>query len=1098
MASALWNFLSSIGLEDRAGTFAENGVDLDVVGDLTAEDLKELGLNLGERKRFLKAALAVKPGPSGMVLQPGPERRQLTVMFVDLVGSTSLSAGNDVEDYRAIMKSYQQCVTDVVQRHGGTVAKYMGDGVLAYFGYPSATEYSAEHAARCGLEIINEVKQLAPLPGLRLSCRVAAATGKVIVGDQIGEGDSHERQVVGDTPNLAARLQSLAEPDQMVVADGTYQLIRGLFNCQPIGSHTLKGFDEAVDCYAVVSERDVNSRFRATHELKSLAPLRGRNKELALLTRLWDRCLDGHLEVALIVADAGIGKSRLLAELEHQLLGQAHRTIEFSCQPQFRNTALRPLRNYTERLLGWSRTEDAAGQFAKLCDVLEKRQLAEKIAVFASILDIPPSGLYDPPSESPQLQRADFVRSLATLLSAPSNNLPLLIILEDLHWADATTLEVLELFLSSLRDIPAFFIATSRTTENMALAGSPSTAVVQLEGVPTEAAAEIVNYVAGGKLLPADLLNRILNQAEGNPLYVEELTKSLLESGLVREELGRLIASPSLNFSAIPTTLQDSLMARLDRVASAKELALTGSVIGREFDLDLISQVLGQSPELITAGLSVLEQAEIVFPVKGKSEKAWIFKHALIQEAAYDSLLKSRRRELHGLIAQSLEQLRPDEVASQPEIMAHHLGNAGEHRRAIEYGLAAGMQALSRSANNEAVAHGLACRDWTTKLKDPQERGQLELKVQAMLTPALMQSQGYTAPDVQESARRGLELLEVHGDRPEAFPNLWGLNLFHHVRSERKQARDLAERFVAIAERIGDGDQLVAGLPIVGHCSWIEGNLKEAEADLRRAIGLYDTTRHRNHGAHYGFDSLSYAKMALSQVLWMTGRAKDALKEANEALQHAQELKHTNTVGLALLYRIMLKQQMGLRDEVAREAAEALDYCGRMGVSTPTSYISMISNWANRDVEASRGVYEIHDMVGAQLGMTYYRSLGAEVCIETGDLESAQEILQSALNQARSMGEKYWLPQLLRLQANISVRTGKTDAGNHLMEAIDEARKSGASLLESLALIDLMNMNTDGNIPDFSERLATLLTTENVKLPVDAQHKLQNLTNLVH
>lgn len=1097
MSSAFRDFLSSVGLEDRLGVLTENGIDLDVVGDLTADDLKELGLNLGERKRFLKAALAASQGPEAADVQPGPERRQLTVMFVDLVGSTSLSAAHDVEDYRTVVQSYQQAVTDTVQRHNGTVAKYMGDGVLAYFGYPSATEHSAEHAARCGLDIIEQVKRLTPLAGVRLSCRVAAATGKVIVGDLIGEGGSQERQVVGDTPNLAGRLQSLAEPDQMVVAGATYQLVHGLFECRSLGSHSLKGFDEAIDVYAVVSEKQVESRFRATREVKTLAPLHGRDAELAALIEAWSNSLAGQLQATVIVADAGVGKSRLLAELESRVSDQPYHLVEFSCHPQLKNSALRPLRTYCERMIGWARTEEPATQFAKLAGALTDRSLGDKTDLFASILEIPPAGLYEPPPESPQLQRAAFAAALGAFVHASADGLPLFIILEDLHWADATTLEVLELFLQSLLDTPAFFVATSRPTETSALASSDLVSLLELDGIKTGAAAEIASDVAGGKRLPADLLDKILSQAEGNPLYVEELTKSLLESGLVREEMGQLVASPSLSVTQIPATLQDSLMARLDRVATSKELAQTGSVIGREFDLELIAEVLGQPPDLIAAGISVLEQAEIVFPVTGKTEKTWIFKHALIQEAAYDSLLKSRRRELHGLIAHAYEKIRPDLSSGHPEIMAHHLGNAGEHRRAIGFGLAAGMGALVRSANNEAVAHGLACQNWASQLGDAEERGQLELKVHAMLTPALMQSQGYTAPDAKESARRGLELLEIHGDRPEAFPNLWGLNLFHHVRSERKQARDLAERFVALAERIGDGDQLVVGLPIVGHCSWIEGSLGEAETDLRRAMDLYDVSLHRHHGAHYGFDSLSYAQMALSQVLWMTGRIDQAMTAMDDALAHARELKHTNTVGLALLYRIMLKQQMGLRDEVTRDAAEALDYCGRMGVSTPTSYISMIANWAKRDVDASRGVYEIHDMVGAQLGMTYYRSLGVDVCIETGDLERAREILKPAMEQARHRGERYWLPQLLRLQSKIVLASGDGDPTSPLREAAVEARTTGASLLEALALIDLLRLDASDR-QSIQSRLETLLETDRVQLPAYAQTALHALKSGVH
>lgn len=1089
MSSNLKDILTSINLEHLYSDFVSNGIDVDVLKDLTPEDLAELGLNMGERKRFAKAIRHIALPESDDGITTGPERRQLTVMFMDLVGSTALSASRDVEDFRTVVGAYQSCCAAVIEKNGGMIAKYMGDGILAYFGYPSATEHSAEHAARCGLEVIREVRNLNTVPGVQLSCRVAAATGLVIVGDLIGSGGAQERQVVGDTPNLAGRLQTLASPNQMVVAGSTYKLLKGLFDFKSLGAHDLKGFDEPVTCYAVVGEHEVESRFRATREGRSLTPLRGRDAELSALVEQWNKCRSGHLEIGLLVAEAGIGKSRLLAELVDQISGGPHEVIELACHPQFRNSALRPLRTFAENLFGWTRGDDTRVQFAKLKTHLEAQDMSSQVANFASTLGIPPDGLYTPPTEAPQVQRVALASGLARMLAKRAEAAPLLVLLEDLHWADATTLEVLDPLLAGLADAPVLFLATSRPEEDLALANDPRSSVQHLMGINSDAAEDLTRILAGGRRLSADLTSQILAQAEGNPLFLEELTKSLIESDAVRDDDGVIRVKERGVKSVIPATLQDSLMARLDRVTTAKELAQIGAVLGREFSLDLLAAVCNQPADEVVDRVAVLEDAELVFPIEGRADKSWIFKHALIQEAAYDSLLRSRRRELHGLIAQAYEAVRPDETVSQPEIMAHHLGEAGEHRRAVDFGLAAGMGALMRSANSDAVAHGRNCLGWTANIADTDDRGQLELKVQAILTPALMQSQGYTAPDVEESARRALELLELHGNRPEAFPNLWGLNMYHHVRSEREQARNVAERFIGLAEQVDDGSQLVAGLPLIGQCSWIEGNLAVAEVDLRRGIELYDADAHGMHGAMYGFDSFSYCQMTLSQVLWMTGRSTEAVAAAEAALSHARALKHTNTIGIALLYQIMLKQQNGLRAEVEDDAAEALRYCARMGVSTPTSYIGMIANWALGNVAASQEIYDVHKMVGAQLGMTYYRSLGAENAIDAGDLDVAREILDVALEQARNTGERYWLPQLLRLQARIETDPGTALAC--LTEAIEKARASGAFMLEALAIIDIISTHEGSGTSLLYSRLNDLVGHKGVELPEFAKARLE-------
>ena len=383
-------------------------------------------------------------------------------------------------------------------------------------------------------------------------------------------------------------------------------------------------------------------------------------------------------------------------------------------------------------------------------------------------------------------------------------------------------------------------------------------------------------------------------------------------------------------------------MARLDRLPAARELAQTGAAIGREFSLDMLSAVTSQPPAVIRDALADLHRAEIVFERRAEAETTFYFKHALIQEAAYDSLLRSRRRELHVKIAEAIETGTPDEARMHPELLAHHLSRAGEYRRAVDYGMAAGLTALTRSANAEAIGHTRACLDWLTNLPAGEERDQLELGVNALLTPALMVSRGYASAEVEASARRGLELLDALGERPEMFASLWGLKVFHHVRSERTQARAVAERFLALAERFEDAGQIVAGLTLLAQCAWIEGDLAEAERLVRRGIALYDPAVHGHHAYVYGFDLLSYSRITLSQVLWITGRSAEALAEAEAALAHARAINHANTIGMAMLYVMLVLQQRGEREAVEVLGRETAGFCERMGVTTPSSYAALV------------------------------------------------------------------------------------------------------------------------------------------------------------
>jgi tetratricopeptide (TPR) repeat protein len=704
------------------------------------------------------------------------------------------------------------------------------------------------------------------------------------------------------------------------------------------------------------------------------------------------------------------------------------------------------------------------------------------------MLKIPALGLYEVPVESPEHQRRSFFTAVATLILALRKGAPVLLCIEDLHWADPTTLEFVGSLLDQFTDRPALLVATTRPDAQLALAEDPRTRLVALDGLSVPAVQGIVARITSGLPVAKGVVELIWRQADGNPLFVEELTKTLLESRQLREEDGQLVLADSPTRIAIPATLQDSLMARLDLLASAKELAQIGATIGREFSLPLMAAVCPQPHEAIVAGLGVLEAAEIVFEQAGAGERTWHFKHALIQDAAYESLLRSRRRALHAQIAEAIATRTPEETSLHPEVIAHHLSRAGQYLRAVDFGVRAGMTALTRSANAEAIGHARACLDWLHHLPEGEERDRSELGVNAMLTPALMVARGYASAEVEASATRALQLIDSLGDRPEMFPIIYCLKQFHHVRSERSQARALAERLMALADRADDSSQQAAGLGLLAQCCWIEGNPARAELLLRRAIALYDVEKHRQYAYQYGFDFLTYSRITLSQVLWITGRSTEAVREAEAALAHAREINHANSVGMGLLYLMIVRQQRSERAAVVDLGRETQAYCGRMGVTTPRSYASMIVNWANGDVEGSLGIFDVHAAIGAHLGMTYYRSIAAENAVDAGRLDTARAILDPALKQAASTGEKYWEPQLLRLQARIARSGGDPDevAVGILERAVARANAMGAHMLEALALIDLLDLSGNRG----AGRLNELVRALGTELPADAAARL--------
>ena len=706
-------WLRGIGLAQYAEMFRANDIDGELLGRLTNDDLKDLGVtSFGHRKRLLEgiAALVAVPGaPSSMPVaakelktQDTAERRQVTVMFSDLVGSTALSARMDPEDLREIISTYQKCVAETVRRFGGFVAKYMGDGVLIYFGYPEAHEHDAESAVRAGLQVIAGVTALkSPVP---LQTRVGLATGMVVVGDLIGSGEAQERGIVGETPNLAARLQGIAEPNMVVLAEGTRNLLGNLFELEDLGAKDLKGITGAVRAWAALRPAVVESRFEALHAT-GMTDLVGREEELELLLRRWSKAKTGEGQVVLLCGEAGIGKSRLTAALRDRLVGKPHTQLRYFCSPQHKDSPLYPIIGQMQHAAGLRHEDSPQAKLDKLDAMLaQTRTPSENAALFAEMLSLANDGRYPALPLVPQQRREKTLRALNSQVELLERDCPVLMIFEDAHWSDPTSLEALGRAVDRIATLRVLMIVTFRPEFEAPWIGRPYVTTITINRLSKREIVDMIGRVVGNKLLPENLRQDIIERTDGIPLFVEEITKSVMEAeseGEARQAVS-VVPVPAAN---VPATLHASLMARLDRLGTAKEVAQIGAAIGREFSHDLLAAVACKPEEELALSLDRLTAAGLLFRQGIPPHANYAFKHGLVRDAAYGTLLRSRRQELHRQIVSVLQREFDELVVSQPELLARHCSEAGMIAEAIEYCLLAAQRATAASNNTEKIAH---------------------------------------------------------------------------------------------------------------------------------------------------------------------------------------------------------------------------------------------------------------------------------------------------------------------------------------------------------------------------------------------------------
>jgi class 3 adenylate cyclase/tetratricopeptide (TPR) repeat protein len=990
-------------------------------------------------------------------------------MFCDLVGSTALSARLDPEDMREIIGAYHRCCAEQITKAGGFVAKYMGDGVLAYFGYPQAHEDDAERAVRSGLSLIEAVPKLRLGNDVPLQVRVGIATGVVVVGDLIGEGAAQEQGVVGETPNLAARLQALAEPGEVVVSHSTRRLTGGMFEYRDLGRVTLKGLSEPTQAWQVIAASTVESRFEAQHEAR-LTPLVGREEELELLLRRWQQASAGEGRVVLISGEPGIGKSRLIAELQERLQAASHTRMRYFCSPHHTDSAFHPFIAQLERAAALERHDPPHVKRAKLARLLgpgSDRDLT--IQLLAELLSIP-SGDRDPPlNMTPQRQKEMTIEALLRQLEALARRAPVLMLYEDAHWVDPSSRELLDATIERVTGLSVLLIITFRPDFQPPWIGQAHVTTLTLNRLSRREGTTLVGRVLGNQAIADDLVAEIVERTDGVPLFVEELTKAVLEAGAPEDRM-RVVSGAPLPLPAVPATLHASLMARLDRLGTAaKEIAQIGAVIGREFGYELLAPVANRSDAELQAALDRLSDAGLVFRRGLPPKASLLFKHALVRDAAYGSLLRGQRQQLHARIAAILEGRFPDVATMQPEVLAQHCIEAGSIEKATSYWLKAGQRAAQRSATTESVVHFTKGIDALANLPATSQRDRQELRFRLALGPALIATRGWNSAEAEASYRRALTLCEALGEERDRFDALWGLWLTGGT-SELRTARTLVKELSLTADRLGD-DALRLQAHHAGWATvtWL-GELERARDHLREGLRIYDPEKHRDHALNYGgHDPGVCAKGQGSLTLWLLGYPDQASRSADEGVALAQSLQHIPSLAHALMWKC------AVCDTPRRDYASARGCSDRLlalameqGLALYLAVGSIIHGWtlmhqgsiADGLAALRHGFDRYCDI--SKLFRPYFGGVCADALLRAHEVDEGMKVLTDAIRLAEDSQEIFWLAEMLNLRGKfLLLADRKADAEESYQRACDLAQGQSARSLQLRAATSLAGLWRD-------------------------------------
>jgi class 3 adenylate cyclase/predicted ATPase len=1011
--------------------------------------------------------------PSVASHTPEAERRQLTVMFCDLVESTKLSSQLDPEDYRAVVRAYQSACTEVIQRYEGHTAQLLGDGLLIYFGYPQAHEDDAHRAVRTGLGILAALgdlnTRLQREKGIQLAIHMGIHTGLVVVG-QMGGAGRQEQLALGEVPNICSRIEALAAPNTIAVSEATYRLVQGYFQCQDLGVQTLRGVAEPVHVYRVLQESGARGRLDVA-VTRGLTPLVGRESEVTLLLERWAQAKSGQGQVVLLTGDAGIGKSRLVQMLKDHVVQEPHTCWECRSAEYSQNTALFPLTDLFQRLLRFQAEDTPNEKLAKLEQALSQYRLPveESVPLFAPLLALSlPENHYPPLNLSPQRQRQKTLETIVAILLELAEHQPVLFILEDLHWTDPTTLELLNLLIDQTPTASMLVLLTCRPHFQPAWHHRSYLTEMTLNRLSHTQVEQIVTGVTDGKTFPTEVLQQILTKTDGVPLFVEEMTKAILESGQLKAVNGHYeLVGPFSTFT-IPATLQDSLMARLDRLVTAKAVAQYAAVIGRQFPYDLLQAVSQLEASTLQRELGRLVEAEIVYQRGLPPQAIYTFKHALIQDTAYASLLKSTRQQYHQRIAQVLETRFPAAVETQPELVAQHYTAAGCTEQAIPYWQRAGQQASDRSAHLEAISHFTTGIELLKTLPETPERIQQALTLYIALGASLQITKGYAAPEVEHAYTQAYALCEQMGETPELVQVLFGLWRFYLVRSQLHTARELGETLLRLAQPADD-----PALAVIAHYAlgitwlWL-GVLPAARMHLEEGSTRYTPDQRRTPAFRMGFDLGVACRVYTAWTLWSLGYPDQALACVREALTLAHELSHPYSLAYAWCWAAIVSQFH--RDVLAvhQQAEAAIALATAQGFPLWAAWGTSLRGWAlamqNQDEE---GIAQVRQGItalratGTALGVPFLCTALAEVADHQGHPEDGLQALVEAHTLVEQYEERYWEAEVHRLRGVLLLRqpgTSPAEAETWLQRALDVARRQEAKSLELRAAMSLSRL----------------------------------------
>jgi class 3 adenylate cyclase/predicted ATPase len=956
------------------------------------------------------------------------ERRQLTVMFCELGKAATVEAQPDLEDWQEALLLAQQVCEEIIARYEGYVAQSLGDGVGVYWGYPRAHEDDARRAVQAGLDIVRAVQRLDrwPIAGLPVvQVRVGIHTGPVIVGTA-GEQKQFEPLALGPTPQIAVHLLGVAEPNTVVLGPTTFHLVEGYFACRSLGVQTLRNLSEPIERYLVLSESGARHRLEAAM-MTGFTPFLGREEESNLLLKRWEQVQEHHGQVVLLSGEPGIGKSRLIQELKEQLASEPSIWVETRCSPYHQQSVLYPVIDYIQRSLQFGREETEDGRRQKLERAMTRAHLEDAIPLFANLLSLPSSpSVYS--TMTPQRQHEKLLQVIVSWFLSLTRHKPVLTVWEDLHWADPSTVTLLQLLLEQLPTARILAVFTFRPEFIPPWSPRSHTTSLVLGRLGSRDVERMIENIAKGKALPGEVTEQIVNKTDGVPLFVEELTKMVLESGLVKEEGGTYHLVGPLPPLAIPTTLQDSLLARLDRLASAREVAQVGAVLGREFAPEVLHAVLGGDEDTLSHALEQLVAAEVLHRRGIAPRIRYVFKHALIQDVAYQSLVRGKRQQYHQQIARVYEERFPDVKKTQPELIAHHYTEAGATTLAVPAWQEAGQSAIEQSAFVEAIGHLNKGIVVLKTLPETPDRDQQELQLQAMLGPTLMVLKGYSALEVEKTYARALALCRRIGDTPRLFQVLLGLALFYLARGALLAARELGEQCLSSAQHGDKPARLLQARTVLANILFYQGEFAQAEEHLREGIALYATVQPPVQPRALQDPGVSALPALLSWTLWCLGYPDSAARKSEEALALAERLERPLSQAIATVFA------SGVRT-LRREGPAAFQYSERamtlateQGFSLWTAYgIIMQGSARGQHANYDEGISQIRQglvmvrEMGADLVQSWFLLMLAETCKNAGKIADGLAAIAEALNIVENNGERAFVAELYRIKGELTL-----------------------------------------------------------------------------